>query len=192
MHTLGVAFRQDVSEGLARVYWAALKDLDEAEWQRALETAAKGLTFFPTIAELRRFAGTGDRISLHAAQDFERVLALGAHHGTLGTVFPRAEKVRELIGEAAADAYTQAGGHEAFRKAVERDDLTWVRKDFVAGYRDAMDAGVSPLPSAPALPQISGMTALIGHDVRSLEQQRAKSVEDKRRDFKALASGETK
>lgn len=183
--TIASATRQEIGSGQVTVYWHALRDLTVEEWEIAVERAVMECTFFPAVAELRRFAGVagGSRVSIAAANAFERVLALGRHDARLVCVFPRAEKVEDLLGSAAAAAYKVAGSADAFRKAIITDDLTWVRKEFCSAFREAIADGVPqiPLPRAPALPMIGALA--------SAKAIQTPDYEQKRRDFKAAAAG---
>jgi len=124
---------------LLDAYHLALADeTSPEEWGAFFPVAVKrfGWKFLPTVPELldalREFRGQPN-LDAEAIAAYERVIAAGVYSAEGGTSW-HFRTVVETCGRAAAEAFLEAGGHNAFANTFRESDR---RERFVAAYRVA-------------------------------------------------------
>ena len=147
---LAEAFRQNPSAMTAKAYEVGLSDLSDGELEAATGRAMRQCKFFPTVAELRQLAGEmppGDR----AVIAWEAVLRAGRLHGYYHSV--------DFDDRAINATIRQMGGWEALSEQLERQDVTWVRKEFERVYQVYCRRGVTAAEGGPLGGYFSRMNA---------------------------------
>jgi len=136
---LGASCRQEVDDLTLEVYTEALCDqTTPEEWEAFTKAAVRGgrFTWFPKVAELldalREFRGLPN-LDAEAVAAYERVLAAGQYSAEGGTSW-EFRAVLRACGKAAAEAFLEAGGHNAFANTYRESDR---RERFIAAYRIA-------------------------------------------------------
>lgn len=151
---IGSACRQAPTPLDFEVYHIGMQHhADAAEWDRFTRWAIDPCrwTFFPKLRELqdalREFRGDRPMLA-EATNAYERVLAAGVYAQEGGTSWSY-RSVRETCGDAAAEAFLAAGGHNAFATTWEESKR---RERFVNAYADAVreEPDAKLLPPAPA------------------------------------------
>ena len=170
---LGTNFQREVTSAVVTLYWAGLKDLPIADLRAAVERhilASTDRFDFPTIGKLRALANPTAPISEDAGRIFD---ALCDRHPSLklrhsDPSYWLGPEVEVTFGPVARAAFYAAGGTGAFMHRTDRD-TPFIRRDFVAGYREAAEAhrqGLLPAGEAPSRGIRGGdptpITALIG------------------------------
>jgi hypothetical protein len=158
---------REVTPEMVTGYDLALEDMTDAQLSVAVKRAVAECRFFPAPAELRDFAGM-PKASDEPTPDVEGLLKNIWGHADYdpqyGTNPPRVEKVRDVFGDAVAEAYGYVGPGRLFSS----NETTWTiaRRDFAEALRSAMlahgerslpalNAGARTLlaPPTPALPR---------------------------------------
>lgn len=131
---LSAAFNREVTPQVAEVYHGVIgPKLDVAQWQRAVRRALDAETFFPPPAVLLRYGLAEGSPQARAVEAYDRILAEFEAGRPIG---PR--EVLQLLGRAAMEAFTAAGGNRAFAWC-EPDDEKWRRKAFVEAWIDTAE-----------------------------------------------------
>lgn len=145
--------RQEVDDLTLEVYTEALcHQTAPEEWEAfTREAVATGrFTWFPKVAELldalREFR-VAPSLDAEAVEAYDRVLGAGVYRPEGGTSWSF-RAVAEQCGAAAAAAFLEAGGHNAFASTFRESDR---RERFIAAYRSEARARPESrlLPSAP-------------------------------------------
>ncbi|MBA2412264.1 MAG: hypothetical protein H0V63_05495 [Burkholderiaceae bacterium] len=149
MAALGVNFRVEVSDAQRDLYWTVLADMPDVTFQVAVRRALKACRFFPTIAELCEQVTPTVIPAAEAAVAFEQVVKAGRYNPTIGTCWG-VERVREQVGDVAAEAFVAAGASPAFESEQDTRSLPFLRKRFIEAYVLAATALRSGRPLALA------------------------------------------
>jgi hypothetical protein len=106
----GSLFPRDITPELVTIYHAALEDVTDPELTVAMAKCVKTAKFFPQPAELRDAVGANERSALpDVAGICERIRGLVTHSAGYGESMPSVERVRQVLGDAIADAYGFVG-----------------------------------------------------------------------------------
>ncbi len=136
MHALGAAFMRDLPEDVLRIFDDMLSPkLDDNQWQKAVRLAIEKEVYFPPPAVLLKYGTTDRPVLVEGAEVFERILndySSGLH------MSPR--QVVATYGVAARDAFAAAGGVMAFENCGSEQSAQWVRKAFLATWKDVVEA----------------------------------------------------
>ena len=131
---LGHAFNREVTPQVADVYHGVIgPKLNAAQWERAVRRALDAETFFPPPAVLLRYGLADGSPQARAVEAYDRILAEFEAGRPMG---PR--EVLQVVGRAAMEAFTAAGGHRAFAWC-EPDDEPFRRKAFVEAWIDVVE-----------------------------------------------------
>lgn len=144
-----------VTPELLDVYRVALRDLSDAEFQRAVETCLTESRYFPVAAVLREAARplpSAGAISLL----FDRIEAM-AHHDPVSGPWWSLREVQERHGAAAAEAFAAAGGSSAFAAMYEGNNRAFTLKRFSEAFLEAERAGVRAELVGPAPERLQGL-----------------------------------
>lgn len=157
MAVLGATFPRDVTKELVAIYAGALQDVDDAALERAVGQAVATLRYFPVPAELRDLAGA-NRVAIDVEPVLARIVAMGSYLPTSGTTYPSVQRVREVLGDGVAEAYSLAGGARVFSGNETTRDIA--RREFAEALRDAVrvygKAVLAAVEQAKALPAPNG------------------------------------
>lgn len=129
--TLAEAYGKKLNEPLVRFYYGCLSDIDPDALSRAMVRAAQECKYFPTVAEIRQFAGPStDDAALLAWAGFQRAAS------SVGAWSP-------LVCEdgPAGDALVATFGGWAAYCEADSITVTAKRNEFVAAYRQARRDG---------------------------------------------------
>ena len=133
---LAASCRQEVDDLTLETYTEALCDqTTPEEWEAFTLTSIRvgRFTWFPKVVELldalREFRGLPS-LDAEAVTAYERVLAAGSYTPEGGTSWEFRAVVAQC-GRAAAEAFLEAGGHNAFASTFRESDR---RERFVAAY----------------------------------------------------------
>lgn len=134
---LAMAFERDISEDRMKIYLEDLKDLPVDRVLAAIRQARRTCKFFPSIAELRELAGSGENkqaLEDQAALAWDRLRCLrrGYRHEALAC--PITKK-----------CWLALGGTNGFAVWDYEAQEQWKRKEFISLYLAyARTAGRSP------------------------------------------------
>jgi hypothetical protein len=125
---LGRAFAGVVDDAKIEVYHAALEDLSDAELATATAHVIKTYAreFIPPPAVLREAIAPAPTV-VDGPSVLRKIEKLATYNPNCGMVYPRADVVRDKLGEPAAYAYVAAGGprifsdNETTRSIAERE-----------------------------------------------------------------------
>lgn len=167
--SLAVNFRVALTPEQLSLYWHALADLSDAQFQAACSTLLQRAKFFPTVAEFRTASEPYVPVAAVAGLLFDAVCGLS--HWTPGGDVWSPTEVSERYGPVACAAFHAAGGSRAFAQEQGDKNLPFLRKRFVEAYADAYAAasrGQDVLPSAAlaqALPgtPVGNLVAAVTH-----------------------------
>lgn len=154
---LAVSCRQELDDLTLETYTEALCDqTTPEEWEAFTIGAVRSGRFqwLPKVPELldalREFRGLPN-LDAEAVAAYERVLAAGVYSAEGGTSWSF-RAVLDACGKAAAEAFLEAGGHNAFANTFRESDR---RERFIASYRAVarvdQSARLLPPPQAMAL-----------------------------------------
>jgi hypothetical protein len=134
---LGIAFQKPVSEGLIAAYRMGLDDLPIREIEKAVAVAMREVKFFPTVAELRTFAGqlTPDERAVLA---WQFALDNVNYYGTV-----------DFDDKAINATIWAMGGAMGFTERRDAEQLQWLEKEFSRIYKVYLKRGVTPLEALP-------------------------------------------
>lgn len=162
---IALQLNKPAEQALLDAYHLAFRDeTSPEEWGAFFPGAVKrfGWRFLPTVPELldalREFRGLPN-LDAEAVAAYERVTAAGQYtpEGTTWSF----RTVLQACGRAAAEAFLEAGGHNAFATTYREDQR---RERFMAAYRaaarDDESARLLPPPEARAL--LTGQTEAAG------------------------------
>jgi hypothetical protein len=191
----------ELTKAQLHVYREALGDLTDEEFTggcKAVEAhwvPAFGVKF-PAPGLIRRYALPHRNRASEAGELFDQIRMAGewAPTGSRWTV----GTIGEEFGPLAAEAFHAAGGSGAFAGEQDERSLPFLRKRFCDAYQasaEAMDRGepILALPisrkrlPAPVNALVDGITARGA----VADGPTAKQLDEKRRDFKSLATGES-
>jgi len=185
-------FGREYSRQLQEVYWHALADLSDDDFERACARALRELKQFPTPSDLleRAPSRAHGALELQAARIFLAIVATPRHNPARGSYW-REEDVRRQHGAAAADAFVMAGATAGFRAASDPDRERFIRRDFLAGYVAAATADPSARLPAPAEALPADVVAVIADVSRQLTfpRPRAGSVDEQRAAWRRASEG---
>lgn len=136
MHALGAAFTRDLPDDVLRVFDQVLSSkLDDAQWQKAVRLAIEKEIYFPPPAVLLKYGSTDRPVLTEGAEVFDKILNdfVNGEHLSHREVLAR-------YGIAARDAYAASGGEMAFNHAGTEETAKWVRKAFLATWKDVVEA----------------------------------------------------
>lgn len=106
----GSLFPRDISPELVSIYHAALEDVGDDGLRAAMAQCVRTAKFFPTPAEIRDAVGANNRSALPDVSGIcERIRGLCSYHPQAGDTLPSVERVRQVLGDAIADAYGYVG-----------------------------------------------------------------------------------
>lgn len=147
------------------VYRRALRALDDAEFERAVDTAlTAGGEFFPSTGALLRYARPASRDG-EIAELFEAVERSARYVALRGLVWDDRE-IGERFGSAAREAFIAAGGSHAFQRLDEGDNRVHALRRFTECYRacerdNRLDELIGLPPSDRRIAAIIGGTAKV-------------------------------
>lgn len=165
-------YGRDFSTEFQEVYWTALGDLSDDEFERAATVLLRREVDFPAPALFLEIA----RPRLNANADAHRVmcqaLLLSDYDPEGGTTW-RASRIKEEISVAAYEAFLACGGAPGFRDYDSPFHGARIRREFCEAYTEALEADPSkmlPAPSTKALPspELEALTAGIGREIPKL------------------------
>ena len=108
-----------------------------------------GRKFFPTPGEIAAHRRPSRAIDTDAL--LERIARLGSHNVSTGWIYPSADRIRESLGDAIADAYVNAGASQCFASA-DSSGATISRDIARRRFADAIDAANLATPGGLRLP----------------------------------------
>lgn len=130
------SFEKELTDGMARGYWAALQDLPMAEVTRAMQDALKTCEYMPRPANIRKLAGRAELGSDHrAALAWQAVRAAIARHGTYKSV--------DFDDPIVNCSIRNLGGWVALGQKSAEDFDIWTRKEFERIYQTIALSGAS-------------------------------------------------
>lgn len=142
---LGRAFAGVVDDAKIEVYHAALERLSDAELAAAtahvIRTYAR--EFIPPPAILLEAVAPAP-VVVDAPSILRQIEKLGAYNPSSGIVYPRADIVRDKLGEAAAYAYVAAGGPRIFSENETTRSIA--EREFAKAIAEAANRPQSALP----------------------------------------------
>jgi hypothetical protein len=155
---MALQLNKPAEQALLDAYHLGLaSETDSQEWGAFFPVAVKrfGWKFLPTVPELldalREFRGQPS-LDAEAVAAYERVIEAGVYNAEGGTSWSF-RSVLDGCGKAAAEAFLEAGGHNAFASTFRESDR---RERFIAAYREVSrcDESARLLPPGPvkALP----------------------------------------
>jgi hypothetical protein len=144
---------REITPELVRIYRAALADVDDDALLAAVRRALTTCKFFPVPAELRELAGANRPAFVDAEAVLDRIAGHASYHPASGTRMPRVEVVRQLLGDAVAEAYGLAGGGDRLFSPNETT-RSIARREFAEELRQLVrERGSAALPS-PKIPRL--------------------------------------
>lgn len=145
----------------AATYFEALHDLSDEEWKTAVRRAIREEKFFPPVARLVELAGPSDVAARSAAADaFAKIIGMPreiTRYQPEGGDRLVPQKIREVLGPVAYQAFRVAGGRQAFEDCADKDRpflLTRFEKEFLAASAELRRTG--ELPAAAELKRLPG------------------------------------
>ena len=142
---LATNFAGDVTPERTKLWMAALGGVDDAVLDQGLASVLQSRTgdFFPPVGVMLQACAppAPDPEALIAAID-----RAGSYNPQTGWQAPRVDRVRDVFGDAAAEAYGAAGGGARLFAANETTREIAAR-DFAAALAGAVKAGVPLLPT---------------------------------------------
>jgi hypothetical protein len=140
-------YGRELSTELQQVYWNALQDLTDDQFEFAAAVVMRRDTEFPTPSQLLEIARPpAEDPQATAARMLDKALMLSEHCPHSGTWWS-GERIRHTLGEAAYQAFHACGGSPAFRQVEDPYHGARVRRDFVECYMRVMRA--DPLTCLP-------------------------------------------
>lgn len=142
---LATGLRQTLDEATVEVYFEAMRErTNPEEWEAFTKAAAvappwyrDGRAWFPQLVELldalREFRGS-PALAAEAVTMYEKVLNSGTYYPETGTQWVYRD-IKAKCGEAAAEAFLEAGGHNAFAVVYGEDKR---REKFLKAYQEAV------------------------------------------------------
>lgn len=144
---------REVTKQTAQVWHRLFLDTDDAAFVRACEALAceAGRQFFPTpgelIAKLR-----GPRPAIDVDGIVKRIESLGYHNPHAGWVWPRAERVRDVLGGGIAEAYGAVGQRLGADEGTGRDIALRDFAEHLSAVVDREGPAALSAPTVRALP----------------------------------------
>lgn len=150
-------FGKELDKPLQRVYWQALADLEDGEFERACAQVLRTDSEFPTPARILAVA----RPPLSEAAVLRVMNGAWWDGRTAGYdgVGWEESTIRTLYGEAAALAFRACGGSAGFRAMDDTFRGERIRAAFVEAYRAALAR--DPLAALPAGAQRAAVLGLL-------------------------------
>lgn len=148
MAALAQAFGVEPVPEMVELWWLAVQSVDDAAWKRAVlrtvQTTDTTYGKFPPPGLVLKHVEP--ELQGEAVAAYDRVIAAGVYGPESGTVWTF-RTVQERCGRAAAEAFLEAGGHEAFRSEYGSDRR---RERFIAAYQRVAreEPGTRVLPAA--------------------------------------------
>jgi len=163
-------FGRTFTRQLQEIYWHALADLSDEDFEAACTRALRECTQFPSPAELleRAPARPKSDLELLAARTFQLILRHPKRNDS-GTLYWREQDLAERYGRAAGEAFVIAGATGGFRAAMDPERERFIRRDFIAAFiRLAKDdpAALEPVEAQPQLP--TGVQSILDATRRKL------------------------
>lgn len=123
---LAEVFRTELSEVKVALYWEALRDLDEAEFQRAAGQHLRTAKFFPAPAEILELAKPAGSGSLSAYREARDACARFGQYRSVEFEDKRTQRTIQLV-----------GGWVSF--CTSNQDDHWLSKEFCRVYDSLSD-----------------------------------------------------
>lgn len=137
-------YPRPITEQTAGVYEMALSDLTDEQVQIATATLVRTATFFPKPAEIRKAVGANTQPPPDVAGILNRICGLVTYHNG-HEYMPSVERVREMCGDAIAQAYGYVGPNRmegvVFGGIGTGVDIA--TREFAEALAEAQDAGHS-------------------------------------------------
>ena len=163
---LAEARPREITTRTIAVYFAALEDLSDEQLEHATARAVRELKFFPAPAELRDFAGANVTPFVDADVQLARLEALGSYHPASGWRAPSVDHVRQVLGDAMAEAYSLGGAARLFAGNETTRDIA--RREFAQELRLLVkERGLAAVVAPLALPAPSEAVVLYTERTRS-------------------------
>lgn len=183
-------FGREFSAKFQAVYWHALADLSDEDFEAAAMRCLRELKQFPTPAELLERARPKTDDELLASRTFLAILRRPRYSPGRGDYWDR-EEIESRHGRAAAGAFVVAGGTVGFRAASDPDKERFIRRDFVTTFRrlvaeDPTAATPDPVP-AVAAGSLRGLLQAVGDGMSLPAQDRTDAIAKKRDSFRTAA-----
>jgi hypothetical protein len=148
---LGATFPRDITPELVAVWLEVFADVDDDALGRATRKALAVCRFFPVPSELREMIGA-NRVALPDTEAMlETLRGLSDYHPVRGTTPPSGERVRQVFGDAAAEAYGMAGGGRRLFSGNETT-ASIARREFDTALAEAVQVHGPVSPPRLALP----------------------------------------
>ena len=148
-----------VTEEKADLWLAALEDVSDVALAAAVATVIKTHTggFIPPVAVIREAAGANALPAIDAGRLLREIDRLGEHNPATGWQSPSVEVVRQIKGDAVADAYAAAGGPERLFEggATTREIAAREFAQEMAAQVKAHGGAALLPPAVPAVPQLA-------------------------------------
>ena len=154
-----LTFAGDVSPARIDLYVAALDDVTDEQLGAATVRLVKthGREWIPVPAVIREAAGANALPAIDAGRLLREIDRLGEHNPATGWQSPSVEVVRQIKGDAVADAYAAAGGPERLFEggATTREIAAREFAQEMAAQVKTRGAAALLPPAAPAVPQLA-------------------------------------
>lgn len=146
-------YGKELTTATQEVYWTALGDLTDEEFQRAAALLIRRETEFPPpvmfLDVIRPSNPTAD-----ASRALARAWELGKQVIPGQGCWWSGDAIREKVGPAAYEAFHACGGSSAFQNLDSEYHGPRIRRDFIEAYQSQVAAGPQralPAPTAPLL-----------------------------------------
>jgi len=154
-----LTFAGDVSPARIDLYVAALDDVTDEQLGAATVRLVKTHRgeWIPVPAVIREAAGANALPAIDAGRLLREIDRLGEHNPATGWQSPSVEVVRQIKGDAVADAYAAAGGPERLFEggATTREIAAREFAQEMAAQVKTRGAAALLPPAAPAVPQLA-------------------------------------
>lgn len=199
-------YGRELNELMTEVYWKALSDLTDAEFESAATILLRQETDFPPPALFLALARPRADLNAEAHRVMCQAMLLTEYNPEDGETW-RASHIREQIGEAAYTAFLACGGAAGFRDADSPYHGARIRREFRDAYQQSVQADPSnalpsPVKSLPLPEPFQALIDAIAKPMlrltdgleRPIETPRGtpstpEEIETKRAAFKAAAHG---
>lgn len=187
-------FGREFTTKFQEVYWHALADLSDEDFEAAAMRCLRELKQFPTPSDLLERARPKGDDELAGARLFLSLLRQPRYHPVRGDYWDP-DEIERRFGRAARAAFTVAGGTVGFRAACDPEKERFIRRDFVSTFRrvvadDPTAARPDPVPELPNAQPLRELVSIVGDGMR-LPSKRVREkdaeVERKRDGFRTAA-----
>lgn len=126
-----------ITDATGEAWSLTFEEWDDDELLRCAKLAARdpGRTFFPTPGEIIKHAREKAPVVIDTDAILSRISKLGRYNPNTGWIYPSVWQVREVLGDAIADAYADAGQARLFSEdetsqRIARQRFATVAREF--------------------------------------------------------------